>query len=65
MKELMTAGFRPFNDATRAVTNMTAMMWAPNPGIDYPFGYTVSPSSPEFPYLDTNKDGLFNNLDGE
>ncbi|KAJ3013222.1 UNVERIFIED_CONTAM: hypothetical protein HDU68_000818 [Siphonaria sp. JEL0065] len=53
--------------AVRARTNMTAMVWAPNNGIVYPFGDSILskplPSDPEFAVLDTNKDGLFDSLD--
>ncbi|TPX30946.1 hypothetical protein SmJEL517_g05626 [Synchytrium microbalum] len=55
--------FRKLSTAIRQVTNMTAMMWAPNPGLNYPFGYTVAATSPEFKYLDSNGDGVFNALD--
>lgn len=54
-------GFRRMATAIRARTNMTAMVWAPNVGINYPFkGGSVKPPIPgtlDFDLLDTNKNG--------
>jgi hypothetical protein len=43
--------------AVRAATNMTAMIWSPNIGNGYPFGYTtVGLDAANFAALDTNGD---------
>ncbi|KAJ3062949.1 hypothetical protein HDU98_001216 [Podochytrium sp. JEL0797] len=60
--------FRALAAAVRAKTNMTAMVWAPNVGINYPFvggGLMESPlpGSVDFPLLDTNHDGVIDNSD--
>ncbi|KAH6579957.1 hypothetical protein BASA61_009945 [Batrachochytrium salamandrivorans] len=53
----------------RTNTNMTAMLWSPNVGNSYPFGAvagqapTPAVGTPNFLALDTNKDGVLNNLD--
>ncbi|KAJ3114083.1 hypothetical protein HDU96_002578 [Phlyctochytrium bullatum] len=59
--------FRKMATAVRKVTNMTAMVWAPNVGIMYPFGDgdpattvpipTAANGGAEFQELDTNRDG--------
>ncbi|KAJ3074169.1 hypothetical protein HDU98_011921 [Podochytrium sp. JEL0797] len=53
--------------AVRARTNMTAMVWAPNIGIAYPFNGGNQPQpavgSPDFLLLDTNKNGVLDELD--
>ncbi|KAJ3067902.1 hypothetical protein HDU98_008903 [Podochytrium sp. JEL0797] len=56
------ASFRQFTTIMRQHTNMTAMVWAPNIGIDYPFTGAGARESPvpgglDFAFLDTNKDG--------
>ncbi|KAJ3409683.1 mannan endo-1,4-beta-mannosidase [Chytriomyces confervae] len=59
--------FRRMARFVRMYTNMTAMVWGPNIGITYPFGGAgLSPvprSGPEFDALDTNQDGVINELD--
>ncbi|KAJ3086703.1 hypothetical protein HK100_008619, partial [Physocladia obscura] len=57
------ASFRAMAQAVRAVTNMTAMVWAPNVGIHYPFGSTDSTvavpaaGTADFTAMDTNGNG--------
>jgi hypothetical protein len=55
-------GFRRMAEAVRAVTNLTAMVWAPNLGVNYPFSGGNSPlptaGTPNFLLLDTNSDGV-------
>jgi beta-mannanase len=67
-----TIGFRRMAKAIHAVTNITAMVWAPNVGIQYPFGKTnqksnglphLEPGSPDFLLLDTNKNGVLDTQD--
>ncbi|KAJ3342411.1 hypothetical protein HDU83_006100 [Entophlyctis luteolus] len=65
---LYKASFRQFAGIIRQYTNMTAMVWAPNIGITYPFvggGARESPSKGglDFDVLDTNGDGVINNYD--
>ncbi|TPX30919.1 hypothetical protein SmJEL517_g05630 [Synchytrium microbalum] len=57
------ASFRALATYVHAATNMTAMMWAPNAGLYYPYGAVVNASSPDFAVLDSNNDGAFNVLD--
>ncbi|KAJ3024544.1 UNVERIFIED_CONTAM: hypothetical protein HDU68_008027 [Siphonaria sp. JEL0065] len=62
------ASFRAMALAVRAKTNMTAMVWAPNIGITYPFrggGFVESPNPGglDFRVLDTNQDGKIDNND--
>ncbi|KAJ3081252.1 hypothetical protein HK102_002476 [Quaeritorhiza haematococci] len=65
-------GFRRLAEIMHRTTNLTAMVWAPNVGIFYPFGDNGSLRSPlptaasdptEFAALDTNRDGVINRLD--
>ncbi|KAI9030385.1 glycoside hydrolase superfamily [Hyaloraphidium curvatum] len=54
-------GFRRLAEAVRARTNLTALMWAPNMGTNYPYapnGNSPVPGSDEFRALDTNRDGV-------
>ena len=47
-----------------SMTNMTAMVWGPNVGAGYPFGASITKANnPDFDILDTNGDGVVNNLD--
>ncbi|KAJ3027960.1 UNVERIFIED_CONTAM: hypothetical protein HDU68_002763 [Siphonaria sp. JEL0065] len=59
--------FRRVAGFVRQYTNMTAMVWGPNIGVNYPFsggGETPTPTSgPDFLILDTNNDGQINSLD--
>ena len=63
------ASFRRVTEAIRKVTNLTAMVWAPNVGINYPFrgggqDYPTLRTDPEnFRALDTNNDTVLNHLD--
>ena len=54
-------------------TNVTALVWAPNVGIQYPYGGATAPGSfypsatrdvAEFNALDTNKNGVLDFGDG-
>ncbi|KAJ3016589.1 UNVERIFIED_CONTAM: hypothetical protein HDU68_012139 [Siphonaria sp. JEL0065] len=60
---------RQFTTILRQYTNMTAMVWAPNIGITYPFvggGARPSPANRtglDFDVLDSNHDGVINNYD--
>eukprot|EP00842_Homolaphlyctis_polyrhiza_P003810 jgi/Hompol1/442/HPOL_002501-RA len=56
----------------RLNTNMTAMLWSPNVGNEYPFGYATPsadapqiplPGTPNFLQLDTNGNGQLDNGD--
>ncbi|KAI8912494.1 glycoside hydrolase superfamily [Gorgonomyces haynaldii] len=55
-------GFQRMAIAVRKVTNMTAMVWGPNLGVNYPFlnGGVPLPArgTPNFLQLDTNGDGV-------
>ncbi|XJO70879.1 hypothetical protein BDV3_000490 [Batrachochytrium dendrobatidis] len=62
--------FRKMAAAVRAQTNLTAMMWAPNIGLAYPFAGTLAVSLPtnqsdpaNFKALDSNNDGVINGQD--
>ncbi|KAI9346773.1 glycoside hydrolase superfamily [Zopfochytrium polystomum] len=63
------ASFRRMTGFVRKYTNLTAMVWAPNIGITYPFTSTTGTSEPpapgtaEFTLVDTNHDGVLNSLD--
>ncbi|KAJ3074168.1 hypothetical protein HDU98_011920 [Podochytrium sp. JEL0797] len=61
------ASWKQMTNAVRARTNMTAMVWAPNIGIAYPFSGTMQPqpanNSIDFQLLDTNKNGVLDELD--
>ncbi|KAI8611807.1 glycoside hydrolase superfamily [Chytriomyces sp. MP71] len=55
-------------NAVRKYTNMTAMVWAPNIGITYPFvgggaRESPAPGGLDFDLLDTNKDGKIDSFD--
>lgn len=56
--------FRLLAQTIHERTRRTAMLWAPNNGLGYPFGKPM-PMMPaeEFAALDTNKDGGFNQAD--
>ncbi|KAJ3106779.1 hypothetical protein HK100_003682 [Physocladia obscura] len=65
---LFIASFRQFAGIIRQYTNMTAMVWAPNIGITYPFvgggaRESPSPGGLDFDVLDTNHDGVINGMD--
>ncbi|KAJ3219012.1 hypothetical protein HDU67_003002 [Dinochytrium kinnereticum] len=61
-----TAAFRKMTNAVRRYTNLTAMVWAPNVGIQYPFNSGTGdgvaprplPGTPEFIALDTDGNGV-------
>ncbi|KAJ3067318.1 hypothetical protein HDU98_009493 [Podochytrium sp. JEL0797] len=60
--------FRNMAASVRKVTNMTAMVWAPNVGFGYPFtgsGAVPLPlrGTPNFALLDTNNDGVIDDND--
>ncbi|KAI8618754.1 glycoside hydrolase superfamily [Chytriomyces sp. MP71] len=59
--------FRQMAGFVRMYTNMTAMVWGPNVGTTYPYvGVGLSPiptTGPEFEALDTNHDGVIDQLD--
>ncbi|KAI9202064.1 glycoside hydrolase superfamily [Polychytrium aggregatum] len=56
--------FRTFANYLHAVTNMTALMWSPNPGGSYPWGANITPqNNPDFKLLDSNGDGVITELD--
>lgn len=67
------AAFQLLATAVHARTNMTAMLWSPNVGINYPFSVTSDSTSPpptsaqsdplNFPLLDTNNDGVIDFFD--
>lgn len=58
-----------------AYTNMTAMLWSPNTGSGYPYGYPQSNADfpkandpnpqkrADFLAMDTNNDGIISSLD--
>ncbi|KAJ3123487.1 hypothetical protein HK098_001875 [Nowakowskiella sp. JEL0407] len=53
---------RKIVNAVRAKTQFTKFLFAPNIGTSYPwstggYNYTISPTSPDYPLLDTNGDG--------
>ena len=61
--------FQKLANYVHRLTNMTAMVWSPNIGSGYPFDageysyVTPKPGSIDFKALDTNNDGILNNLD--
>ncbi|KAI9310351.1 glycoside hydrolase superfamily [Obelidium mucronatum] len=59
--------FRAMTNAVRAHTNMTAMVWAPNAGLAYPFGGGIIDlnqlPAAEFAALDTSGNGVIDYLD--
>jgi hypothetical protein len=56
--------FRLLADSIHTATTRTAMMWAPNFGLGYPFGEPrPKPGSDEFRALDTDRDGLLSDHD--
>ncbi|KAI8902429.1 glycoside hydrolase superfamily [Globomyces pollinis-pini] len=63
--------FRRVAVAVQALTNMTAMVWGPNLGINYPFTSpgalvrmpTRSSNPADFALLDTNNDGVIDSKD--
>jgi len=65
--------FQALSRSIKAKTNVTATLWSPNEGINYPFngagpvspGYQTALSNPaEFAALDTNKNGQLDSADG-
>lgn len=63
---LYIAKFREFADEIHAKAKNIAVAWTPNQGWGYPWAggaYSVSPSSPDYNVLDTNHDGIVNDLD--
>jgi hypothetical protein len=66
---LYTESFRRVARMIHSMTNLTAMVWGPNLGINYPFSSPDGqvrlplPGSPDFLLLDTNRDGVINNRD--
>ncbi|KAJ1555072.1 hypothetical protein HK096_009486 [Nowakowskiella sp. JEL0078] len=56
------ASWRKLATLLRQKTNMTALMWAPNPGSGYPYG-TVAKTAVDFSILDSNKDGVIDVTD--
>jgi hypothetical protein len=58
------AVFRMLSQAIHAQTKRTAMIWAPNYGVGYPFGTPVpKPGTVDFLALDTNGDGQITGKD--
>ncbi|KAI9008634.1 glycoside hydrolase superfamily [Hyaloraphidium curvatum] len=58
--------WREFTGIVRAHTNLTAMVWAPNVAVGYPYGssqFSANPGTPDFVALDTNQDGKVDQLD--
>jgi hypothetical protein len=61
--------FQQLTKAIRRHTNLTAMVWSPNIGINYPYrggghAYPTNVTDPaNFAALDTNSDGILNYLD--
>jgi hypothetical protein len=58
-------GFQRMSTTLKKYTNLTAMVWSPNVGINYPFqvlgpgAYPTNTTDPaNFQALDTNKDGV-------
>jgi hypothetical protein len=61
---LFKAKFRQLSEIIHVHTEKTAMVWAPNYGIGYPFGTPVPvDNSADFQALDTNNDGLITDRD--
>ncbi|TPX42634.1 mannan endo-1,4-beta-mannosidase [Synchytrium endobioticum] len=57
------ASFQKLARYVHFTTNMTAMMWAPNTGLYYPWTPNAQTSSADLTLLDTNQDGVFNVAD--
>ena len=60
------AKFQEFADVIHSEAKNVAIAWTPNQGWGYPWAggtYSISPSSPDYSVLDTNKDGVVNDLD--
>ncbi|KAI8809677.1 glycoside hydrolase superfamily [Cladochytrium replicatum] len=62
------AAWQALTKAVRLRTNMTAMVWGPNPGSGYPYGVSATQPVPavasdEFRALDTNNDGKLDEND--
>jgi hypothetical protein len=56
--------FRLLAESLRPRTKRSAMLWAPNHGLGYPFGAPAPNSaSPDFADLDTNNDGIISQQD--
>lgn len=61
---LFKAKFRLLAEKLQALTSRTAMIWAPNYGIGYPFGTAIPTyGSSDFLALDTNRDGRISDRD--
>lgn len=66
---LYIPSFQKLASYVHRLTNLTAMVWAPNVGAGYPFTsseynyVTPKPGSVDFNALDTNKDGVLDNRD--
>jgi hypothetical protein len=61
---LYKAVFRMLSQVVHAATTRTAMIWAPNYGVGYPFGKPLPKTgSAEFLALDTNGDGQITDRD--
>jgi hypothetical protein len=61
---LYKATFRVMAETVRSRTSRTAMLWAPNYGVGYPFGNAVpARGSADFAVLDTNGDGVVSDRD--
>jgi hypothetical protein len=66
---LYIPSFQKLASYVHRLTNLTAMVWAPNVGSGYPFTsseynyVTPKPGSVDFNSLDTNRDGVLNNND--
>jgi hypothetical protein len=60
------ASFRKLATAMRARTNVTALLWSPNIGNEYPFGGGIvpAPTGADLLALDTNGSGALNVGDG-
>jgi hypothetical protein len=59
--------FRLVSQQVRARTTRTALLWAPNQGVGYPYSptgpYRAQPGTPDFAALDTNGDGVLTDAD--
>lgn len=61
---LFKAKFRLLAEKLQPLTSRTAMIWAPNYGVGYPFGIPIPAyGSTDFLALDTNRDGSISDRD--
>lgn len=61
---LFKSKFRLLSGHVHALTARTAMVWAPNYGVGYPFGSAIpAPGTADFIELDTNPDGRITDRD--